>query len=120
MNPIPNKSPENMLRIEAWRDLTGAKEWQAFLVTPQDGDPHTITVRRNNRIVLDALIAQPVLCASPVRLPDKVSILKNEYGIGIGIGIETKMYDNDAATDRAKFGVYLLKDAVTPIDGRAS
>ncbi len=109
-----------MLRIEAWRDLTSAKEWQAYLVTPQDSDPHTIKVRKNGRMVLDALIAQPVLCASPVRLSDKVSILKNEYGIGIGIGIETKMYNNDAATDRAKFGVYFLKGAVTPINGGAS
>jgi hypothetical protein len=54
--------------------------------------------------VLDALLKQPVFCASPVRISDRVCILRHEYSVPI----IKEMYENDAATDRAKFGVYFL------------
>ena len=105
------KPPANTLRVEAWRDLPHNKGWMAYRVIPEGGKPRTIRVRKNNRIVLDAAIKQPILAASPVRISDNIHILKRDYGLNI----ETKMYENDTATDRAKFGVYFLIDRVEPI-----
>ena len=67
----------------------------------------------SNRIILDALLKQPVYCASPVRSSDRVCILRHEYGVPI----TKEMYENDAATDRAKFGVYFLDAHIVRLDG---
>lgn len=107
--PIP---PLNTLRVEAWRDLPSDKSWRSYQVTSAGCEPRIINLRKNNRRILDAAIKQPILCASPVRISDVIHILKRDYGIGF----ETKMYKNDTETDRAKFGVYFLTDAVTPIN----
>jgi hypothetical protein len=60
---------------------------------------------------LDALIIQPVYCASPVRISDRVCILKRDYRVPI----TKEMFENDAATDRTKFGVYFLNCRVERI-----
>lgn len=105
------RPPPNALRVEAWRDLPKDRTQQRYLVTPLMGQPHKITVRKNNRRILDAARSAPILCASPVRISDVVHVLKRDYGLNF----ETRMYENDAATDRSKFGVYFLLDEVTPI-----
>ena len=74
---------------------------------------HQITLAKGNRIILDALINQPVYCASPVRISDRVCILKRDYRVPI----TKEMFENDAATDRAKFGVYFLNGRVERISG---
>ncbi|WP_372572669.1 hypothetical protein [Ruegeria jejuensis] len=38
-------------------------------------------------------------------------LLKRDYGFNI----RTETYANDAATERARFGVYYLDDTVTPV-----
>ncbi|WP_073333838.1 hypothetical protein [Wenxinia saemankumensis] len=71
-----------------------------------DGDKarHAVLSKRN-RQVLDALRQGPVYCASPVRLSDKVLILKRDYGLDI----ETIRIDGD---EEGRFGVYRLVSAV--------
>jgi hypothetical protein len=108
------KPPANALRVEAWRDLPGDREKARYKITGNDGDTRTITVAKGNRIILDALIAQPVFCASPVRISDRVCILRHEYGVPI----IKEMYENDTATDRAKFGVYFLDGCVERLDSK--
>jgi hypothetical protein len=71
-----------------------------------------ITLAKGNRIILDALLMQPVYCASPVRISDRVCILRHEYSVQI----KKEMFKNDAATDRAKFGVYFLDGCVERLD----
>ena len=105
------KPPSNALRAEAWRDLAQDKDLQTYLVTPTEGKPFTVKLRKNNRRILDTLIERPIFAASPVRISDNVHILKRDYGINI----ETKMFENDTETDRAKFGVYFLVDHIKPI-----
>lgn len=114
----PIRPPTNALRVEAWRDLPSDTQMARYKVTDQNGDSHIITVAKGNRIILDALIARPVFCASPVRISDRVCILRHEYGVPI----TKQMYENDAATDRSKFGVYFLDGQVERLadDGGAA
>ncbi len=107
------KPPANALRVKAWRDMPRAIKAARYRITDVDGDTRTITLTKGNRIVLDALIAQPVFCASPVRISDRVCILRHEYGVPI----TKEMYENDAVTDRAKYGVYFLDGCVERLDG---
>ena len=100
------RPPNNTLRVEAWRDLPSETSPASYLVKDDDGLVSKITLAKGNRIILDALLAQPVYCASPVRISDRVSILRREYGVPI----TKEMYDNDTATDRARFGVYFLEE----------
>jgi hypothetical protein len=111
----PTRPPANSLRVEAWRDLPADDGPARYRITDQGGQTHEITLKKGNRIILDALMNQPVYCASPVRISDRVCILKREYGVPI----DKEMYENDTATDRAKFGVYFLIGQVERIGGAA-
>ena len=102
------RPPVNALRVEAWRDLPKDGAAARYKITREDGGVSVITLAKGNRIILDALLNQPVYCASPVRISDRVCILRREYSVPI----IKKMYENDAATDRAKFGVYFLDGCV--------
>jgi hypothetical protein len=102
------RPPANALRVEAWRDLPKDGAVAHYKITSEDGDVSVITLAKGNRIILDALLNQPVYCASPVRISDRVCVLRREYCVPI----TKEMYKNDAATDRAKFGVYFLKGNV--------
>lgn len=106
------RPPANALRVEAWRDLPFDRDPAQCQIKGSDGGTRTITLSKGNRIILDALIKQPVYCASPVRVSDRVCILSHEYGVQIA----NEMYENDTATDRAKFGVYFLGDGVTRLN----
>lgn len=110
------KPPANALRVERWNDMPTDTGPAKYEINSEDGEATIITLSKGNRIVLDALIDQPVYCASPVRISDRVCILKRDYGVPI----TKKMYENDTATDRAKFGVYFLSGGVARIDGGAS
>lgn len=98
------RPPADALRVQAWRDLPRDRAAARYKITCADGDFRLITLSKGNRIVLDALILQPLFCASPVRISDRVCILRHDYNVRI----IKRMYENDAATDRAKFGVYFL------------
>ncbi|WP_158234192.1 hypothetical protein [Oceaniglobus indicus] len=108
-----DRPPPNALRVKAWRDLPANRTPARYKITADSGDTHQISVAKGNRIILDALIEQPVYCASPVRISDRVCILRHEYGVPI----IKEMYENDAATDRAKFGVYFLNAKVERVSG---
>jgi hypothetical protein len=107
------RPPSNALRVNAWRDLPSDCAPARYRITADDGQTREFTLAKGNRIVLDALILQPVYCASPVRISDRVCILKRDYYVPI----TKEMYENDAATDRAKFGVYFLNCRVERIAG---
>lgn len=107
------RPPANALRVEAWRDLPSDPAPARYRITGEDGTVHQITLAKGNRIILDALLNQPVYCASPVRISDRVCILRREYRVPI----TKEMFENDAATDRAKFGVYFLNGQVERITG---
>ena len=107
------RHPANALRVEAWRDLPSDRAPARCKITGDDGAMHQITLAKGNRIILDALINQPVYCASPVRISDRVCILLHKYRVPI----IKEMFENDAATDRAKFGVYILNGRVERISG---
>ncbi len=102
------KPPANALRVERWTDMPTDRAPARYQITDSEGDTRTITLAKGNRIILDALIDQPVYCASPVRVSDRVCVLRHEYQVPIRI----EMYGKDMATDRAKFGVYFLDGAV--------
>lgn len=110
-----DRPPANALRVTRHADLPGATSPARYQITGEDGQTKTITLSKGNRVILDALIKQPVYCASPVRISDRVCILRRDYGVPI----TKEMYSNDAATDRAKFGVYFLGAGVRRIDGGA-
>jgi len=114
-NPNP-KPPANALRVNAWYDLSPDEMPAKYEIISDDGQTKTITLAKGNRIILDALIRQPVYCASPVRISDRVHILKSEYGVPI----TKEMYANDKQTGRQRFGVYFIGDGVRRIDGGAS
>ena len=107
--------PSNALRVERWSDMPTAKAPARYEITAEDGSTKTITLSNGNRIILDALLRQPVYCASPVRISDRVCILRGDYGVPI----TKEMYSNDTATDRMRFGVYFLDGKVRRLDGGA-
>ena len=109
-----NRPPTNTLRVEAWRDLPPDRAPARYKITGDEGAVHQITLAKGNRIILDALLLQPVYCASPVRISDRVCILIHKYRVPI----TKEMFENDAATDRAKFGVYFLNGRVERISGK--
>ena len=106
-----NRPPANALRVEAWRDLPPDATRARYKIIGANGETRLIALANGNRIILDALIKQPVFCASPVRISDVVSILKRSYGVPI----DKKMYENDAAPSKARFGVYFLDGGVERI-----
>jgi len=111
-----DRPPANALRVEKWSDMPNGTAPARYEVVAEDGTTKTFTLANGNRIILDALIQQPVYCASPVRISDRVCILRRDYGVPI----TKEMYSNDTATDRAKFGVYFLNGNVRRIDGGAA
>ena len=113
---LEDRPPANALRVEAWRDLPNDVALASYRFIDGEGAEKTIKLAKGNRVILDALIAQPVYCASPVRISDRVCILRNEYGVPI----TKKMYANDTATDRARFGVYFLDGHVERLTGGAA
>ncbi len=110
-----DRPPANALRVDAWRDLPPYRTPARYRITDADGDSRIITLSKGNRVILDALLLQPLYCASPVRISDRVCILRRDYGVPI----TKEMYVNDTATDRAKFGVYFLGEGVSRIEGGA-
>jgi hypothetical protein len=108
------RPPLNALRVEAWRDLPPDRAPARYKIMGEDGAVHQIILANGSRIILDALLIQPVYCASPVRISDRVCILRHEYRVPI----IKEMFNNDAATDRAKFGVYFLSGRVERISGK--
>ncbi|KAE9625939.1 hypothetical protein [Parasedimentitalea maritima] len=111
------RPPQNALRVKAWRDLPTNAAPARYKITGFDGRSHEIIIAKGNRIILDALVNQPVYCASSVRISDRVCILRHQYHVPIA----KEMFENDTATDRAKFGVYFLSAKVERIsrDGGA-
>lgn len=113
---IKRRPPADTLRVSSWNDLPDKTQPARYEICTGDGVRNEITLAKGNRVVLEALINGPVLCASPVRISDRVHILKSEYGVPI----TKEMYSNDAATGRARFGVYFIGSGVRRLGGGAA
>lgn len=107
------RPPANALRVKRWADLPTETAPAQYEITLADGTTSIIKLAKDNRTLLAALINQPVYCASPVRISDRVCILRHEYGVPI----TKQMYANDKATGRAKFGVYFLDAKARRVSG---
>ena len=105
------RPPKNTLRVQSWRDLPKERSTARYEVRAADGKARVITLKSGNRVILDALIDRPLFCASPVRISDRVCILRHEYGVPI----DREMYDGDEATDGQRFGVYFIGKGVRRI-----
>jgi hypothetical protein len=86
---IKTKPPANAQRVNAWCDLPLARDPARYRITNPNGQTHEITLKLGNRQILEGLMCAPMYCASPVRVSDRVLILKTEFGIAV----ETKDYE---------------------------
>jgi len=107
MTEQSKKPPENTRWIMGNHHLPQNYGKAEFLIT-NDGKSKTITLEGRKRQTLGALMQNPLYCASPIRLSDNVSILKNEWGVDI----HTEFYDDNSGPIPARFGVYFLKSKV--------
>ncbi len=73
-----------------------------------------VTLAKGNRIIMDALLQRPVYCASPVRISDRVCILRRDYGVPI----DREMYEADPHTGGERYGVYFIGAGVRRIGGQ--
>lgn len=110
--PLKGKPPANALRVNAWRDLPRDRTPARYEIAGPDG-ARAITLTKGNRIILDALLERPVYCASPVRISDRVCILRRDYGVPI----DREMYEADPHTGGDKYGVYFIGAGVRRIEG---
>lgn len=101
--------PAGTQTIRRWLDLPDKQAPAVYIIRDDAGDERRATISRNARRLLEGLRRGPVLCASPCRLSDMVLHLKRTHGLSIS----TKMYANDRATDRTRYGVYFLASDVS-------
>ena len=102
------KPPQNTQWIISRLDLPRRRGGAHYEVQHADGKRETITLSNRKRQVLDALIRNPIYCASPVRLSDIVLLLRNENGISI----ETEFFQENDGIENTRFGIYILVDQV--------
>lgn len=100
--------PENTRWIISRQDLPRRRGSARYEVHNADGARETITLSNRKRQVLDALMRNPIYCASPVRLSDIVLLLRNENGINI----ETDFFQENDGIENTRFGIYVLVDQV--------
>ncbi len=111
----PSKPPADTRWIFKRTDLPSSRGYQQYRID-RDGVPaKVITLDKRQRQVLDALRANPLYCASPVRLSDVVHIIKRDFGLNI----ETLFFSEKTGGEASTYGIYILRDAVTPINGGA-
>lgn len=91
-------------RITRRADLPQARGLAAYIWDDPDAGEIRTIVSKRDRQVLDAIIASPVFCASPVRVSDSVLRLRHEHGVPI-LREDFKESDGD---ERLVFGVYHL------------
>ncbi|WP_299986669.1 hypothetical protein [uncultured Ruegeria sp.] len=110
----PMGPPVNALSADAWRDFPNKIEPAQYLVENDNGESHVITVSKNMRRVLEALIQRPVYCASRCRIGHYVHLMRHDKRVEI----VTDEYSNDSQSGRMRFGIFTLISKVTRIDGR--
>lgn len=105
------KLPQGTRWINSRADLPQQRAARQYEIIREGDDPKMITLEKRQRQVIDALIATPLYCASPVRLSDIVHIVKREKALNI----ETLFFNRDTDPEGGKFGVYVLRDVLRPI-----
>lgn len=99
------KPPSNTLFADGWDDLPDTTHPAAYRIEGQD---QTFTVRKKTRQVLEALMRQPVACASRCRISDRVLLLRRDNGLTI----KMTMFPGDGTSQGEAFGVYFLKSEI--------
>ena len=99
-------------RITRRADLPQERGLAAYSWLDEGGEEARTMVSKRDRQVLDAIIASPVFCASPVRVSDSVLRLRRDHGVPILRKDFTERDGDESLT----FGVYLLpiKVALAP------
>ncbi|WP_417729123.1 hypothetical protein [Roseovarius sp.] len=105
---IESKPPESTRWIFSRRDLPPRRGSARFEVYTANGDRKNVILSNRKRQVVDALIRNPIYCASPVRLSDIVMLLRSEDGLGV----ETVYFQESDGIEKTRFGVYKLTDQV--------
>lgn len=114
---IPTDTPPpNSQRNMSWDDFPQAQSPETFELVSPSGDIHNITLGKGTLRVFKALVNGPLYAASPVRISDRILILKQDHGVNI----QTLMFNNDRVTGRQRFGVYVLMDTARRLNGGAA
>ncbi|RYH08828.1 hypothetical protein [Tropicimonas sp. IMCC6043] len=100
--------PKNAQRILSWADLPPAADSATYELISTTGETRTVTLKGGNRRVLEGLMRGPLYCASPVRVSDRVMVLKRDHGVTI----RTEVFESDGTTECERFGIYFLDDEV--------
>ena len=115
---VVDRPPPNTLRVNAWRDMPEDRTPARYEVQSGGADPKAIIVSKGPRVVLDALIKQPVFCASPVRISECVSVLRHDFGVPIDMTVYEKLPSVTKIEELQLKGytVFVFKDENIPKD----
>ena len=95
-------------RITKRADLPKMRAPAVYLVEDAAGTARHI-VQKRARQVLEALMREPIFCASPVRLGPAVQHLRETFGAA---SIETVWHEVREGDEYTRFGVYHLRAAI--------
>lgn len=112
IHPAGVKPPSIALSAEAWRDLEPAtSNGTKFEIKQADGQTLTYWAKDHTEQVLRTLTKRPVLSASRCRISQYTSEMRNA-----GINIDTEGFRDHPTTGQRIYGMYVLRDAVSPFD----
>ncbi len=106
-----SQPPKDARRIYSWDQTPNLTAPATYVVQDEGQEPRSITVSKNMRRVLEALMRNPIYAASYCRISCRVLELRHDYGVEI----ECVRYQTDLPTKRQTFGVYFLRSKVTPL-----
>ena len=111
MKSSNTKQPtEAIQRILGWHHCEQAHGAETLRLRSPDGDEREVTLSRGNLRILKTLQRGPVFCASPVRLSDRILVLKRDFGVNI----RTDMFSAGSGSNRESYGTNTLLDTVLP------
>ena len=109
MNKLNATPPKNTRWIMGNHDLPQNYGLGSFQVRNALGRIRVITLQKRIRQILEALMLGPVYCASTVRVGHYVDLLRDEQNVNI----ETLWFSDNKGPIKTRYGVYVLRDAVT-------
>lgn len=100
----PAEIRQKAKRITRRADLPQQRTLAAYQWRDVIGETSKTLVGKRDRQVLDAIIATPVFCASPVRVSDSVLRLRRDHGLPI----ETETFTERDGDETLNFGAYYM------------
>ena len=104
MKANPYEIRRKARRITRRADLPKTRELKRYTWRDGDGAEHSTAISKRDRQIAEALIAQPLFCASPVRVSDSVLRLRRDHGLPI----ETEIFSERDGGEALTFGIYHL------------